>query len=315
LKIRVTAVTTARRRSLDRYATRCREFVVVARRIAVPGAQSAPKDTGHQPRSLAGMSVGQAPWLVLLLLLAAGCGGKGNVVPTNTANPDRFLFDRGTKALSERKWSNAREYFRQVVDNYPNSPHRPDAKLGVGDTYLGEKTSESLVLSANEYREFLTFYPTNPRADYAQYKLAMTHFEQMRAPERDQTETQAALREFQIFFDRYPMSPLIGEVRMKWREARDRLSRAEFRVGFHYYRIKWYVGAIPRFRRVLEEDPGYSGRDEVYFYLAESLARTDKKAEAIPYFQRLLTEFDASEHLEDAKRRLEELKSQEVKSQ
>ncbi len=75
------------------------------------------------------------------------------------------------------------------------------------------RSVESLVLSANEYREFLTFYPTNPRADYAQYKLAMTHFEQMRAPERDQTETQAALREFQIFFDRYPMSPLIDEVR------------------------------------------------------------------------------------------------------
>ena len=110
----------------------------------------------------------------------------------------------------------------------------------------------------------------------------MTHFEQMRAPERDQTETQAALKEFQTFFDRYPMSPLMEEVRMKWREARDRLSRAEFRVGFHYFRIKWYPGAIPRFRHLLEEDPMFGGRDEVYFYLAESLARTDKKPEAIP---------------------------------
>ena len=251
---------------------------------------------------------------VLLLLLAAGCGGNRNAIPTNTANPDRFLYDRGTKALSERKWSDAREYFRQVVDNYPNSPLRPDAKLGIGDTYLGEKTTESLVLAANEYREFLTFYPTNPRADYAQYKLAMTHFEQMRAPERDQTETEAALREFQIFFDRYPNSPLIGEVRMKWREARDRLSRAEFRVGFHYFRIHWYPGAIPRFRQVLSQDPEFSGRDEVYFYLAESLARTDKKPEAIPYYERLLTEFEASDHSENAKRRLEELKT-ELKAQ
>ena len=107
-------------------------------------------------------------FVLLLLLAAAGCGGNRNVVPTNTANPDRFLFDRGSKALSERKWADAREYFRQVVENYPNSMHRPDAKLGVGDTYLGEKTAESLVLAANEYREFLTFYPTNPRADYAQ---------------------------------------------------------------------------------------------------------------------------------------------------
>jgi outer membrane protein assembly factor BamD len=247
---------------------------------------------------------------ILLLLAVTACGGNRNAVPNDVGNPDRFLYDRGTTALNERKWADAREYFRQVVDNYPNSPLRPDAKIGVGDTYLGEKTAESLVLSANEYREFLTFYPTNSRADYAQYKLAMTHYEQMRAPERDQTETQGALREFQIFFDRYPMSPLMEEVRMKWREARDRLSRAEFRVGFHYFRIRWYPGAIPRFRQVLKEDPEFSGRDEVYFYLAESLARTDKKAEAIPYFERLLAEFEVSEHIEEAKKRLEELKTQ-----
>ena len=248
--------------------------------------------------------------LLLLPLLAAACGGNRNAIPQNVTNPDRFLYDRGVEALKDRKWSDAREYFRQVVDNYPNSPHRPDAKLGIGDSYLGEKTTESLVLSANEYREFLTFYPTNPRADYAQYKLAMTHFEQMRAPERDQTETQSALREFQIFFDRYPMSALTSEVRMKWREARDRLSRAEFRVGFHYYRIRWYVGAIPRFRRVLEEDPQFGGRDEVYFYLAESLARSKKEAEALPYFERLLSEFEASEHLDEARKRVQELKVQ-----
>jgi len=246
----------------------------------------------------------------LLPLLVAACGGNRNAIPTNVTNPDKFLYDRGTASLEDKKWSNAREYFRQVVDNYPNSALRPDAKLGMGDSYLGEKTTESLVLSANEYREFLTFYPTNARSDYAQYKLAMTHYAQMRAPERDQTETNAALKEFQTFFDRYPMSPLIGEVRMKWREARDRLSRAEFRVGFHYFRIRWYPGAIPRFRKLLEDDPMFDGRDEVYFYLAECLARTDKKAEAIPYFERVVTEFDTSEHIEDAKKRLEELKTQ-----
>ena len=69
------------------------------------------------------------------------------------------------------------------------------AKLGVGDTYLGEGTSQSLVLAIAEFREFLTFYPTNPRADYAQYKLALAHYRQMRAPQRDQTETRAALKE------------------------------------------------------------------------------------------------------------------------
>jgi outer membrane protein assembly factor BamD (BamD/ComL family) len=116
-----------------------------------------------------------------------------------------------------------------------------------------------------------------------------------------------------VFFDRYPNSPLTPEVRTKWREARDRLSRAEFRVGYHYFRVRWYPGAIPRFRGILKEDPQYSGRDEVYFYLAEALSRADNKtgkAEAIPLFEKLLTEFGQSEHAEDARKRLDELKAQ-----
>jgi outer membrane protein assembly factor BamD len=195
------------------------------------------------------------------------------------------------------------------VDNYPQSPVRPDAKLGLGDSYLGEHTTESLVLAANEFREFLTFYPTNQRADYAQFKLAMSHYEQMRAPERDQTETREALKEFDVFFQRYPNSPLMPEVKARWRETRDRLSEASFRVGLHYYRVRWYPGAIDRFREVLKEDAAFSGRDRVYFYLAESLARTKKEAEAIPYFQRLLEEFPQSEHRADTVERLQVLKT------
>jgi outer membrane protein assembly factor BamD len=250
---------------------------------------------------------------VTLGLMSSACGGKKNVLPTNTANPDRYLYDKGAAALKERKWTEAREYFKQVVDNYPGSPIRPDAKLGLGDTYLGEKSSESLVLAGNEYREFLTFFPQNPRADYAQYKLAMSHFQQMRAPERDQSETVSALKEFQVFFDRYEKtSPLTPEVRMNWRIARDRLSQAEFLVGLHYFRIRWYVGAIPRLRGILKDDPQFSSRDEVYYYLAESLTRADKtkKAEAIPYFERVIEEFPMSDHAEEARKRLEELKAQ-----
>jgi outer membrane protein assembly factor BamD len=245
-----------------------------------------------------------------LVAAASGCASKQSTVPPGTSQPDKFLLDRGNEEVKEENWLRAREYFRQIVDNYPQSPLRPDAKLGVGDTYLGENTTEALVLAANEYREFLTFYPTNARADYAQYKLAMSHYKQMRAAERDQSETKEAIKEFEVFFQRYPNSPLMPEVKKHWREARDRLSESSYRVGLFYFRSRSYAGAIDRFREVLKEDAEYTGRDAVYFYLAESLARTDKKAEAIPYFERLLKEFDQSTFRVDAQKRLEELKVQ-----
>ena len=248
--------------------------------------------------------------LVILTVLSAACSSRQTTPPAGTAQPDRFLWERGSEAAQKEEWVNARTYFQQIVDGYPQSPFRPDAKLGVGDAYLSEGTAESYVLAANEFREFLTFYPTNPKADYAQYKLAMSHFRQMRAPERDQTETKAALVEFDIFFQKFPDSALTSEVKQSWRIARDRLSAASVVVAMHYYRIRWYPGAIDRFREILRDDPAFTGRDAVYYYLAESLARTDKTAEAIPYFERLLTEFDRSEHLEDAKVRLQALKNQ-----
>jgi outer membrane protein assembly factor BamD len=230
--------------------------------------------------------------------------------PAAGAQPDRFLFERGNEAIQKKQWANARTYFQQIVDGYPQSPVRPDAKLGMGDAYLGENTAESLVNAANEFREFLQFYPTHARADYAQYKMGMTHFVQMRGADRDQTETKAALTEFDMFFQRYPNSPLTPEVKTSWRTARDRLSENSFRIGMTYYRLRWYPGAIERFREVIRDDPAFTGRDAVYFYLAESLARSGKTPEAIPYFERLLAEFEQSEHLADARQRLDQLKNE-----
>ena len=129
------------------------------------------------------------PIVALTLTLAACATGSRNAVPTGTSEPDKFLFDKGTENLNKKKWLTAREFFKQVTETYTQSPYRPDAKLGIGDTYMGERSAEAYVLAINEFREFLNFYPTNKRAHYAQFKLAMAHFNQMKAAMRDQTET------------------------------------------------------------------------------------------------------------------------------
>jgi outer membrane protein assembly factor BamD len=242
--------------------------------------------------------------------MSACAGQTRGLVPPGTSDPDKFLFDRGTQALNEKKWLTAREFFKQVVETYTQSPYRPDAKLGLGDTYLGEGTSEALVLAINEFREFLSFWPTNRRADYAQYKLGMAHVRQMRAPQRDQTETREAIRELEGFVDRYPNSSLMPEVQGKLREARDRLGESDYLVGFFYYRQRWYIGAVDRFKSVLKQDPGYTSRDAVYFYLGESYVKMKREAEALPYYEKLLEEFERSEYLDEARKRVAELKAQ-----
>ena len=245
--------------------------------------------------------------------LLAGCASAPRRPPQGTPDPDRFLFERGTAELNDKDWFTSREYFRQLVDSYPQSQFRGDAKLGIGDTYLGEGTAESYVLAINEFREFLSFYPTHKRADYAQYKLAMSHFYQMRDPMRDQTETLEAIKELSVFVDRFPneqRSALFPEAQKRLRDARDRIGEHELGVGVQYHRTRWYPGAIERLKGLLDKDPQFTRRDAALFYLADSFDKVGRPAEALPYFDRLVKEFESSEFLAKAQARIVEIRAQ-----
>jgi outer membrane protein assembly factor BamD len=256
-------------------------------------------------------------WILVMVLVSA-CASGPKRPPVGTLEPDKFLFERGTEELNKKHWLTAREYFRQLNDSYPQSSYRADAKLGLADTYLGEGSAESNVLAINEYREFLSFYPTHRRAYYAQFKLGMCHFYQMHGPDRDQSETQDAIAELSTFIDRYgnndmgdpDRAKVIAEGRTRLREARDRMSDANYRVAYFYLRTQKYApAAVERFNAILKVDPEYSRRDAVYFYLAEALVQMKQPAAAVPYLDRLIAEFESSEYLEQARKLLDTLKA------
>lgn len=258
----------------------------------------------------------RAPAVLLIAAAAlapAACGGRDVEIPDLTqADADEILFERGSQALEEEAWSTAREYFVQIRDNYPQSALRARARLGIVDSYEGEGTDVAFVSALSELREFLRLYPpTHELAPEAQFKLGMVFFRQMRRPERDQTETRSAIAEFETFVELYAEfadPQLLEDARARLREARDRLSDANFLIGRFYYRLRYYPGAIDRFREILDVDPGYTRRDAVYFHLADALATIDRGAEALPLFERLVSEFPATEFIEDANLRIAELK-------
>ena len=266
-------------------------------------------DGMHRLRTL--IPAGALAVALLIPMATAGCASSGpKMPPAGSSEPDKFLFDRGTDALNKKHWMEAREYFRALVERYPQSAYRPDAKLSLGDTYIIENTPESKVLAINEFQEFLSFFPTSPRADYAQFRIGFAHYKSMLAPQRDQTETKEALVQFSTFFKRFPNSKLRPEVEKFDREARDRLSESEFEVGRFYARMNWCPGAVERLQGVVKEDPGFTNRDGVYYYLGECYLLSNQKAAAAPWYDRIVKEFTKSDYLEKAKKRLAEIKPQ-----
>jgi outer membrane protein assembly factor BamD len=253
---------------------------------------------------------------VALMLTVVACGHrKQKEPPQGSVDADKFLYTRGSELLAKKNWITAREYFKRIVDSYPQSTYRADAKLGVGDSYLGENHVDTLILAVNEYREFLQFFPLNNRADYAQFHLALAQSRQMLAAERDQTATHETLAEVQRFRDAYPKSEFMPEVDKIYQQARERLSESEFHVGLLYFRVHGYAGALARFVDLINADPNYSKRDQLYFYMAETCIKgSNLKPQAIEYYEKLITEYPKSKFAKRAQRRLAMIKQADAKA-
>ena len=247
-----------------------------------------------------------------VLLLSGACGGDVPLVAPATTEADNILFERGTEALAEEEWEQAREYFVLIRDNYPQSDLRAESRLRVVETFEAEGGEIAAAAALAELREFQRLYPPNHElGPEAQFKVAQIYFGQMRRPERDQSQTRFAITELELFVTRYSETAeveMLDEVRSLLREARDRLSESSYLVGRFYYRNNFYNGAIDRFQSILEDDPGYTRRDVIYYHLADCFVAVNRLDEALPLYQQLVSEFPDTEYLAEANERISELR-------
>jgi outer membrane protein assembly factor BamD len=136
-----------------------------------------------------------------LLLLAPGCAGHKLDLEALSSPSDQIVWEAGEKAAAKKDWTGARQYFKRIVDAFPQSAHQADARLALADSYFDEGGTGNYVLAVSAYREFLTLYPSHPKSDYAQFRAAESHFRQRNSADRDQTATSQALDDYQRLLD------------------------------------------------------------------------------------------------------------------
>lgn len=254
--------------------------------------------TPERPRALATRLATMA-----LLALALGCAhGTEPDVSTLASSSDQIIWEAAQQAIEKRAWETARQYLKRIVDGFPQSEYGASARLALGDTYFEEGGAGNYILAIEEYRQFLTYYPSHPRSDYAQFRVAEAYFKQKNPPDRDQTPTRQALEDFTRLLEVYPNSTYGEQARQRIAACRASLAEAEFNVGYFYQRTrKAYRAAISRFEGTLSEYPDYPALDKVLFRLAQCLSFAARGAEALPHLAKLLEEYPDSRYSEQAR--------------
>ena len=235
--------------------------------------------------------------IVLLALVAGACaaGRSRRSRPTGTLEPDKFLFERGTENLNRKRWLVAREYFRQLVDSYPQSQYRADAKLGIGDTYLGEHSAESFVLGDQRVPRVPQLL-SDARARALRAVQAGDGATSTRCARRCATRRRRATRSASC---RPTCHAYPGQAADRRRAGE--AARGEGPPGAtgtsgvaHPLLPHQVVSGRRRPPRPAAEGriPEYTRRDAAYYYLGETMLKIQRPAEALPYFERLVKEFE-----------------------
>ncbi|MBU6499653.1 MAG: outer membrane protein assembly factor BamD [Rhodospirillales bacterium] len=195
----------------------------------------------------------------LLLATLAGCswispwsGNVSDLAPKEDASniPVEDLYNHGVDALNAKDYTSASKQFDLVEQNYPYSSWAVNAQLMQG---YSQYLMHNYTDATGTLDRFIQLHPSNHDIAYAYYLRALCFYEQISDVKRDQKATQEAITALQDVVNRFPDSSYARDARLKIDLGRDHLAGHEMEIGRFYENQHLYAAAIGRFQRVVDD--------------------------------------------------------------
>lgn len=176
-------------------------------------------------------------------------GDQKEYLDAEKVEPAAKLYSEADQLLTSGKYETAAKKFEDVDRLHPYSPlARRSIVMAAYSNYKGGKYPEAIAGG----KRYVTLHPGTKESALAQHVIAMSYFDQIADPKRDQKRTKDALKSLETLVRRYPNSRYSKDARNRIRVAKDVLAAADMNVGRYYLNRKNYLAAINRFKSVIK---------------------------------------------------------------
>ena len=189
--------------------------------------------------------------IAALMPLLASCGGSSDSkVATGPVAPVEELYNNGVDALNSRRFSSADDQFNAVQQNYPYSTWAVNAQLMSGYSLY---LQNKYTESIGNLDRFIQLHPVHRDIGYAYYLRALCYYEQIADIARDQKGTEQAMNALREVVNRFPDTSYANDAKLKIDLCFDHLAGKEMEIGRFYQKQHLYEAAIGRFQRVVDD--------------------------------------------------------------
>jgi outer membrane protein assembly factor BamD len=209
------------------------------------------------------------------------------------------LYDEAYLLYEDESYSSAKRRFEEVIEKDPLNKYAVKSELHLADIFYTKEDYEDSII---HYEEYMRLSPKTKKREYIFYRIAMCHFNLMNTYDRDQTDTELALKKFDEYLSKYPEGKYKDEVVRNMTVALKLKLESEYNVGRFYYKMEEYDAAKVRCENILKR---YEKRgeliEETYLILARSLVKLSKGDELKIVYADYLKVFPDGKYKEDIK--------------
>ena len=196
-------------------------------------------------------------FLILILLYSSflSCSKKEEVKISQVKEFDQEMemisvYREGMGILKKNDFYLAAKKFQDAELLYPQSEWASkSALMAAYSLYLNDFYAAAL----DNLQRFLITYPNNENSAYAEYLIAICHYETIVDEKRDADSLIQAQKSFEIILSKYPNSNFALDAQFKLDLILDIIASKEMYIGRHYLKRSKWIAAINRFKIVVED--------------------------------------------------------------
>lgn len=238
----------------------------------------------------------------LLLILLVGCGSTVDILDSQT---DAEIFEQGQQYYEQGDYKKSLQYFLYIKDHFLRSSYAGITRFYAGESYFALKKYED---AAIEYKSFLSFFPNDPYAPAAQYKLGASYLKKSLGPDRDQTMLQNAITTLQEVQQKYPDNQeYVQKAAEEIQKVKQKLALHEYLVAEFYRKEERYISSNHRLQYLLEQFPEARISGDGLYMLGQNYLDLDQPEEAKKPLLQLVQQYPNHEHVSEARKSLAKL--------
>ncbi len=234
--------------------------------------------------------------MLVMVLSACASSDDDKEIVDDTRAPE-VIYNEAQDFLEDGSYKKAAETFLEVERQHPYSKWASQAQIQAAYSYYRNENYDDAV---NTLERFVRLNPGNEDVPYAYYLIALSHYNEISDVGRDQEMTVKAKQALKDVVGRYPGTDYARDAQFKLDLVEDHLGGKEMEVGRYYLKRRDYIGAINRFKRVVDNYSTTAQVEEALYRLVECYLALGIVPEAQKYASVLGHNYPGSQWYKDA---------------